>query len=119
MLPFDKKKDMSTYNEILNQENSWVNRFFTDDIYIIGLGLSFEELDLWWLIDKWATFQKYRKSRFLPPTNKIFYLDALVEDENKFELGKTLEAYGITYIPFREKTREQAYEDCIKSIPKN
>ena len=119
MLPFNKKRDMSTYNEILNQENSWVNRFFTDDIYIIGLGLSFEELDLWWLIDKWATFQKYRQNRFESPTNKIVYLDALIDDEDKLELSKTLEAYGIKYVPFREKTREQAYEYCIKSIPKN
>ena len=118
MLPFDKKKKMDTYNETLNQENSWVNRFFTDDIYIVGLGLSFEELDIWWLIDKWATFQKFRQSRFMPPTNKIVYLDALVDEENKLELAKTLEAYGLKYVPIRGKTRVQAYEDCINYIPK-
>ena len=30
--------------------NSWIDDFFTKDIYILGLNLDFVEIDLWWLL---------------------------------------------------------------------
>ncbi|WP_337049178.1 SIR2 family protein [Serratia fonticola] len=42
--------------------NSWIDDFFTKDVYIIGLNLDFVEIDLWWLL----TFRE--RSRL---TNKI------------------------------------------------
>lgn len=30
--------------------NSWIDDFFTKDVYILGLNLDFVEIDLWWLL---------------------------------------------------------------------
>ncbi len=51
---------------------SWIDLFFNDNVYILGLGLGFAELDLWWILDLWARCKK-AKSVF----NKIIYLDAI------------------------------------------
>ncbi|MHC6758245.1 SIR2 family protein [Yersinia ruckeri] len=42
--------------------NSWIDDFFTKDVYVLGLNLDFVEIDLWWLL----TFRE--RSRL---TNKI------------------------------------------------
>lgn len=42
--------------------NSWIDDFFTKDIYILGLNLDFVEIDLWWLL----TFRERNRI-----TNKI------------------------------------------------
>jgi len=33
-----------------NDGSTWVDIFLTNDIYILGAGLDFEELDIWWLL---------------------------------------------------------------------
>lgn len=33
-----------------NTEHSWLDVFFRDDVHIIGLGMAFSEIDLWWAI---------------------------------------------------------------------
>lgn len=111
-------------NEKENIE-TWANVFFTDDIYIIGLGLGFEELDLWWLLDKWARYQRKRKEEGLPPTNKIVYLDAtiknmkqsLAEVRYKKNFSTVLHDFGMDYIVCEENTWEDAYMKCLKTIP--
>ncbi|MDT3249730.1 hypothetical protein QZQ97_02170 [Serratia sp. root2] len=30
--------------------NSWIDDFFTKDVYVLGLSLDFVEIDLWWLL---------------------------------------------------------------------
>lgn len=55
-----------------NQVNyeSWVDLFFTHDIYIFGLNLDFVEMHLWWLLTYRARVMV--ENRF-PINNKIFY----------------------------------------------
>lgn len=50
---------------------SWIDLFFTKDIYIFGLGLDFVESDLWWLLTYRAR-SKYYKNKF-QVNNKISY----------------------------------------------
>lgn len=52
-------------------EYSWVDFFFTRDIYILGLGLDFVEFHLWWLLTYRARLEP--KSE-VPVFNRIFYL---------------------------------------------
>ncbi len=48
---------------------SWLTLFFTHNIYIVGLSLSFMEIDLWWLLTYRYQYQlKYSGSR-----NRIIY----------------------------------------------
>jgi len=57
---------------------SWIDKFFTDKIIIIGLDLDFSEIDLWWLFN-------YRKKVFKRnpnlAMNKIVYYQSLVAKE--------------------------------------
>ncbi len=38
---------------VLNYD-SWIDAFITGDVYILGFGLDFSEIDLWWLINRKA-----------------------------------------------------------------
>lgn len=60
------------------RKNTWYERFYTDDISIVGLGLSESEVDLWWLITHRAYlyFSNYGGvKKYL--TNKITYYDII------------------------------------------
>ena len=100
-----------------NKEITWANLFFTDDIYILGLGLGFEELDLWWLLDKWARYEDKK--------NKIVYLDADVFNSRisvssmlyKCNFKTVLRDFGIEYRKYLSNTWEDAYLQCLHSIP--
>ena len=55
-------KDKTTFNI-----KSWLDAFIFGDVYIVGLGLDFSEMDLWWLIN--------RKKREKSEHGKIIYYD--------------------------------------------
>ena len=55
--------------ESINEPLSWIDLLFTSDIHIIGLGLSFEETDLWWVLNKRARM-KWAGDNII---NRIFY----------------------------------------------
>ncbi|AOE70914.1 hypothetical protein A7317_29065 [Pseudomonas fluorescens] len=47
---------------------SWVDHFLRDHLHIVGLGMDFTEIDLWWLL--------LHKRRRLNQTGKVFYYQA-------------------------------------------
>lgn len=118
---FDRWGARSRKSNDIGLSDTWATYFFTDDIYIVGLGLGFEELDLWWLIDKWAYYRKYTGKQ----SNKIVYLDADVcnrrlskqEQHYKQNFKTVLSDYGIDYRFFKANTWEDAYLLCINAIP--
>ncbi len=50
---------------------SWIELFFNTDIYIFGLSLDFEEIDLWWLLTYRARQIFYKRKSAIK--NKIYY----------------------------------------------
>ncbi len=93
---------------------SWIDLIFKEDVFIIGLGLGFSELDLWWLIDMWS---RMKKKGYV--TNTIYYLDAIQEDKkdlSKQSFIDTLKTFKIEYIAFEEPTFEAAYHKCMDYI---
>lgn len=69
-----KKKEFSPIrkrieNGTLNYE-SWVDFFFTHDVFIFGLNLDFVEIHLWWLLNYRG--RVLAENRF-PVTNRIYY----------------------------------------------
>ncbi len=56
---------------------SWVDHFFRDHIHIVGLGLDFTELDLWWLL-----VYKRRKNKV---TGYTFYYQIAVPGDERNE----------------------------------
>jgi hypothetical protein len=51
--------------------DSWIDLFFTADLYIFGLTLDFVESDLWWLLTYRAREKYYRRNKLI--TNRIVY----------------------------------------------
>lgn len=49
---------------------SWVDYFLRDHVHIVGLGMDFTEIDLWWLL--------LHKRRRIHQTGRVFYYQALV-----------------------------------------
>lgn len=72
----DEKGGSYRLREFLRDEldapDEWAFKFFTEDIYILGLGLDYAELDLWWLITYRA--RHLREGR-LPVKNRIVFFD--------------------------------------------
>ena len=68
------------------RQNTWYERFYTDNIGIIGLGLYESEVDLWWLLTHRAYlyYSNYHGIRKILK-NKITYYDILNES-NKAEM---------------------------------
>ena len=97
----DEKKDILPLKKrLIRQENlgvSWVDKFFTNDISIIGLGLNFHEIDLWWILDFRAR-EKYTGNKEI--NNKITYYCPIGEDKARIQV---LEALGVI-------TREISFE---------
>ena len=68
---------------------SWAELFFNANIYIVGFGMDFSEIDIWWLLNKRA-----RVKKALPViNNRIRYLYSN-EFDNRSEKKETLEALG-------------------------
>jgi hypothetical protein len=94
---------------------SWVDFFFTKDVYIIGLTLDFIEIHLWWLL----TFrQRLRLIRQVPISNNIvyFYPDVLAKSiQNKLDLFRSI---GVTpfSISYPQGGKEKYYLSVIRKI---
>lgn len=52
------------------EHSSWIDFFFTHDVHIVGLGLDFVEIHLWWLLTYRARASIKRK---IQTSNKIIY----------------------------------------------
>lgn len=77
--------------------NTWAEKLFTDDVNIVGLGLTRSEIDIWWLITYRATLlytNNYNCRELL--NNEIIYHDIgeVLDVDMKF----TLENLGVKYV---------------------
>lgn len=63
------------------QQDSWLTRFFTHDIYILGLSMSLIEIDLWWLLS--YRIRLLLDSPHLAITNQIhyYYVESYPDEE--------------------------------------
>ena len=66
--------------ERLNSKNfavkSWIDHFFFSNVHILGLGLDFSEIDLWWILDR----RKRLIMEGCPIKNHIFFYDIVKKD---------------------------------------
>ena len=76
---------------------SWVELFFNSNVYIIGFGLDFSEIDIWWLLNKRTRFMLE-----IPEIrNSIIYLYNKDYEcrASKPELFAALDAFEVVYRP--------------------
>jgi len=102
--------------------HSWIDLFFTHDIYIIGLTLDFVETDLWWLLTYRARLKYYKSKRkgvkYIDVANNIHYfIPRKYEEKAKAKL-QVMDANGIIVhsIPGPDKT--PYYNEVLNRINK-
>lgn len=107
--------------------NSWAKIFFTDDIHIVGLGLTQSEIDIWWLITYRAFL--YYSNRFGVRrliSNTIIYHDVATERDTNMEYAlnnchiqyqfhkidkKENSDYYATYVKIAEELRKNSTQN--------
>lgn len=72
---------------------SWAELFFNTNVYIVGLGMDFSEIDIWWLLNKHIRIQ----NEISNVQNKIFYLynNKYDNKEKKKDIFEALEAFQV------------------------
>lgn len=87
---------------------SWVELFFNTNVYIAGFGMSFSEIDIWWLLNKRARFML----KIPQITNEITYLyDTNYDKEDeKMGLFLALRAFRVKCSPIKS---DSGYIDNI------
>ena len=72
---------------------SWAELFFNTNVYIVGLGLDFSEIDIWWLLNK-----HIRIKREVPEVrNNIYYIfnNQYDDKDEKKDIFEALEAFQV------------------------
>jgi hypothetical protein len=115
-----KSKEMKIINklyELTEFENTWEEKFYTDDISIIGLGLDDSEVDLWWILTHRASVY-YRNPNDVRSKlkNRIVFYDVIDPNANESEKNKKknrhkrLKSMHVEVV-VKELIREETYKD--------
>lgn len=113
-------QSMSIYNKIETEKLkvlSWIDLFFFSDIHIIGFGMDYSELDLWYVLMKRKMIQV--ELGMDKVNNRIFYYEKL-KDKDKQEL---LNLYDVQVIDIDTEpdgtNYYPVYHDYIDIIEQN
>lgn len=74
-----------------NAKDSWVKRFFTHDIDIVGLGFDFTENHLWWLLN----YRARKIKEGIPFQNRIRYFYEAADENSLQDKLDLFTAFGI------------------------
>ena len=102
-------KRMEKKHEFSGQ--SWIELFFTSDIYIFGLSLDFVETDLWWLLTYRARQLFYKKNSNIK--NEIYYFIPTEYKHKSKEKIDLLKANGIIVIDTLYGTDKLSYYNSV------
>lgn len=104
-----KRVSFINKNGVQPEFKTWIDTLFLTNVHIIGLGLSFDEIDLWEILNKWKIYQSDGNDH----PNKIIFYGA-----PKIQTRLMLESYGVTIEEMKQddKTWEDYYIDIIKRI---
>ncbi len=91
---------------------AWAEKFFTDNVHIVGLGLSESEIDLWWLITYRAYL--YYSDRFGAKSlirNTIVYHDIALEPNEKMRYMMTNNAVDYRFHKINSLNNENFFRE--------
>jgi len=83
---------------------SWVDHFLRDHLHIVGLGMDFTEIDLWWLL--------LHKRRRLHQTGKVFYYQAGITPSEDTPVTSLMKSLNVEVVPIVE----DSYVNCYLRI---
>ncbi len=81
--------------------HSWIDYFMLGNVYVVGMGLDFSEMDLWWLINC--------KKRNMKNQGKIYFYEANLDKEDKLATKMLAETYGMEVITEKVKDNYSSY----------
>lgn len=90
---------------------SWIELFFTSDIYIFGLSLDFVETDLWWLLTYRARQLFYKRKSNIK--NKIYYFVPNEYKDKSKEKIDLLNANGVIVVDTLSGTDKLSYYNGV------
>jgi len=99
-------------------KKSWVNLLTGTNVHIVGFGLAFEEIDLWYLL----TRRKRKINQGEPIDNHIFFYQISEKDKINDALIQMLAACGVEVTPIEihnSKDKEdwkKAYQEIYAII---
>ncbi|WP_248799033.1 SIR2 family protein [Pseudomonas sp. MWU13-2105] len=95
---------------------SWVDHFLRDHLHIVGLGMDFTEIDLWWLL--------LHKRRRTNQTGKVFYYHAALDSGADTPVTSLLRSLNVEVVPVVADSYVECYlriadeiEHRIKTYP--
>lgn len=106
------------FNNLLKEDYSWLNKMLNSDVFILGFGLGYEEIDLWY-------FLVSRKRKFHDRKEYVNRIVFYAIEDKSYDVGKIkmLEALDveIKIIPFdwSANAYKNAYEIIYDDIQKN
>lgn len=95
---------------------SWINLLLNTNVHIVGLGMAYEEIDLWNVL---TTRMRMKRKDGIACNNHIYYY--AIQDES-FDTGKKklLEAMGVEVIDiafdWSDDAYKKAYDDIYKKL---
>lgn len=90
---------------------SWVDHFLRDTVHIVGLGLDFSEIDLWWLL-----LHKWRRGS--SRSGKTYFYDLKSTDGRNNSRNSLLKSFGVTLDLVAAKNYEAGYRKIYEIIQK-
>ena len=103
------------FNKLFKEDYSWLNVMLTSDVFVLGFGLGYEEIDLWYFLVSRKRLYHDRKEA----ANRIVFY--AIEDKS-YDIGKIkmLEALDVEVelIPFdwSKDAYQKAYDEIYKRI---
>ncbi|MGF7116483.1 hypothetical protein QF017_006008 [Pseudomonas laurylsulfatiphila] len=95
---------------------SWVDHFLRDHLHIVGLGMDFTEIDLWWLL--------LHKRRRANQTGKVFYYQATLAFDRDTPVTSLMKSLNVEVVPVVADSYVECYlriadeiEHRIKAYP--
>ena len=102
----EKLNDKSKYDQ-----SSWIELLFNSNVYIVGLGLDFSEIDLWWILNKRARFKLDNETKKLIKNKVTFFSTS--DDKDHVE---TLKSLHIEIVQIKLDNTNQKYEKAYDKI---
>lgn len=105
----------------LYKECSWIDFFFNANVYFIGFGLPYEEMDIWWLLVKRGKIKAQHQEVHLK--NRIYFYEVVDRDDNRYlDKKNLLESMFVVYEHFEKEDKNEyieLYEAIIENIKKS
>ena len=72
---------------------SWAELMFRTNVYIVGFGMGFSEIDIWWLLNKRA--RMIQEDKCISNTITYLYAEQFTNRTNHTAVFAAMEAFGI------------------------